>query len=505
VIGETVGSYRIVGKLGEGGMGAVYVAHHALLGRKAAIKVLLPALSRQPEVVERFFNEARAVTSMSDPGIVQIFDFGYHTDGSAFIVMELLEGEPLDRRLARRGRLPVVEALRIGRQVAISLATAHSRGIVHRDLKPENVFLVRDSEVAHGERAKLLDFGIAKLSGEGNISKTGTGALLGTPTYMSPEQCRGAGEVDHRSDIYALGCLLFHLLTGAPPFLGEGIGDVIAAHLREPAPSPASRVAGVPAALDALVRRCLAKAAGDRPASMSELAGAIDQLLVAQANADQVTYLMPGAGVTPFPAVRAGASAPGAGDATGPSPYPLAPLPFSTGAPPAAGSHPGTVALHLPTTLGSAASQQLPKTGPGNSSASASHRTLRWVASATFLGVAAAVAFFLAVQRQEESGRGQGGGATVRAAAQPSPPAAPASTASSGERTEALAPAPVAPAPVAAAPVAAPPPATPAAPAAATAEPEPPKQRRSRSRKKPARDGCDRSIDPDCDGIPDVR
>src|SRR4029078_2472676 len=136
IVGAVIGNYQLVRKLGEGGMGAVYLGQHQLLGRRAAIKVLLPELSARPDVVNRFFNEARAVTSISDPGIVQVFDFGYHTDGSAFIVMEVLEGEALDARLDTLGSLPVGEALRLARQVASSLAAAHAQHIVHRDLKP---------------------------------------------------------------------------------------------------------------------------------------------------------------------------------------------------------------------------------------------------------------------------------------------------------------------------------------------------------------------------------
>ncbi len=228
VEGSVIGSYRVLRKLGEGGMGAVYVAEHALIGRKAAIKVLLPSLSANQDIVQRFFNEARAATAIQDAGIVQIFDFGYHTDGSAYIVMEYLEGETLDARLRRLGRLHPHDAVRIMRQSAGSLAAAHSRGIIHRDLKPENIFLVRDAEVAGGERPKILDFGIAKLTGDaGNKVKTHTAAIMGTPWFMSPEQCRGAGHIDHRSDIYALGCVLFQLVTGQPPFDGEGAGDTI--------------------------------------------------------------------------------------------------------------------------------------------------------------------------------------------------------------------------------------------------------------------------------------
>lgn len=277
VPGTQIGGYRVLHQIGEGGMGSVWLAEHTILGRKAALKVLHPTFSMRADVVQRFFNEARAATAISDAGIVQIFDFGHHIDGSAYIVMELLEGEPLDRRLARLGQLPPADALRIVRQVAKSLGAAHARGIVHRDLKPENIFLVSDPEVASGERAKILDFGIAKLVGDAS-SKTSTSAVMGTPTYMSPEQCRGAGHVDQRSDVYALGCVLFGLLTGRPPFDAEGVGDIIAMHLREPAPAPSSRAPWVSVAIDQLVLRCLQKDPAHRFVSGTEVAAAIEQL-----------------------------------------------------------------------------------------------------------------------------------------------------------------------------------------------------------------------------------
>jgi serine/threonine-protein kinase len=272
-----IGAYRLVRQIGAGGMGAVWLAEHAMLGRRAAVKVLHPVFTAQPEVVTRFFNEARAASTIADPGIVQIFDYGHHVDGSAYIVMELLEGEPLDKRLARTGKLAVADALRVIRQVAASLAAAHTRGIVHRDLKPENIFLTPDAEVAGGERAKLLDFGIAKLSADGDAGvKTQTYAVLGTPLYMSPEQCRGAGGVDQRSDVYALGCVLFMLIAGEPPFAGDGIGEIIAMHLREPAPRLAARAPWVPHELDEAVARCLAKDPDERFASATELAAVLD-------------------------------------------------------------------------------------------------------------------------------------------------------------------------------------------------------------------------------------
>jgi serine/threonine-protein kinase len=274
--GTIIGAYRVRDKLGEGGMGAVYRADHTLLGRPAAIKVLLPSLSSSEDIVTRFFNEARAVSSIADPGIVQVFDFGYHTDGSAYIVMELLIGEALDARLRRLGRLAPADALRLMRQAAAALAAAHGKGVVHRDLKPENIFVIGDLAVTGGERAKVLDFGIAKLTTGGpGRAMTRTGTLIGTPIFMSPEQCTGASNLDHRADIYSLGGVLMCLLTGRPPFLSQGMGELIVAHLREPAPAPSSRVPGLPRELDALVARCLAKRPEDRFASMHDLAQAM--------------------------------------------------------------------------------------------------------------------------------------------------------------------------------------------------------------------------------------
>ena len=206
--------------IGRGGMGAVYAGEHVLLGRSAAIKVLLPELSQKQDVVMRLFNEARAATAIRHPGIIEVYDFGWTPEGAAFIVMEHLEGETLGRR-ASRARLRWQSALAIARQIAGALAAAHGKGIVHRDLKPDNIFLVSDPEVPGGERIKLLDFGIAKLAGESSatVNVTETGSVMGTPTYMAPEQCRGVA-VDHRADLYSLGCIVFELCTGRPPFVG---------------------------------------------------------------------------------------------------------------------------------------------------------------------------------------------------------------------------------------------------------------------------------------------
>jgi serine/threonine-protein kinase len=274
--GAQVGAYRVVRKLGAGGMGTVWLAEHATLRRRAAIKLLHPEHSRSLEVVTRFFNEARAAATVSDPGIVRLFDLGHHRDGRAYVAMEMLDGEPLDRRLARRGALALPEALRIVRQVASSLGAAHARGIVHRNLKPANVFIVRDRTAAGGERAKVLDFGVAKLLGERTNARD---AALDALQYMSPEQCGGTSRVDRRSDVYALGCLLFTLVVGHPPFGAEG--DVVLGHLRDPAPAPSRLRPEIPPEIDRIVLRCLAKEPASRFDHGGELAAALGGALAA--------------------------------------------------------------------------------------------------------------------------------------------------------------------------------------------------------------------------------
>jgi eukaryotic-like serine/threonine-protein kinase len=272
-----IGQYRVTGMIGQGGMGAVYAGEHVLLGRAAAIKVLLPELSQRQDAVTRFFNEARAAAAVKHPGIVEIYDFGW-SDGAAFIVMEHLEGETLSRR-ALRGRMGWRAALAVVRQIAGAVGAAHAKTIVHRDLKPDNIFLVRDPEVPGGERIKLLDFGIAKLTSESSpgMAMTRTGAVMGTPTYMSHEQCRGV-VADHRSDLYALGCIAFELCGGRPPFVGEATGDVLAAHIHVPAPSLASLSGEVPPEVERLVHRLLAKSPADRVQCAADVIAAIDAI-----------------------------------------------------------------------------------------------------------------------------------------------------------------------------------------------------------------------------------
>jgi len=275
-----LGNYRVVSCIGEGGMGTVYRVEHALLGREAAVKVLRPELSTDPAMVERFFNEARATAQLRHPGIVDVFDVGYCADGAAFLVMELLRGESLASRLRRTQRLPWQNACEFARQIASALAASHRAQIVHRDLKPDNVFVVAGHD-PDDERTKVLDFGIAKLTAAGarGSARTRADVILGTPAYMSPQQCRGAGELDHRADIYALGCILFEMVCGRPPFVGEGVGDLINAHMALEPPSPRGLVPALPDTLDLLILRMLAKPEAARPPSMDAVAAELDAIL----------------------------------------------------------------------------------------------------------------------------------------------------------------------------------------------------------------------------------
>ncbi|HVT07775.1 MAG TPA: serine/threonine-protein kinase [Polyangia bacterium] len=268
MIGRTLGSYTIVERIGAGGMGEVYLAKHRRIERKVAVKLLLPALSSDPDIVNRFFNEARATSLITHPGIVQIYDCDVF-ENRAYIVMEYLEGANLNTVLARSGPFDIPMAVWITGQIAGALAAAHAKSIVHRDLKPENVFLAEDPLRPGSRVVKILDFGIAKLTDRASpASHTRTGSILGTPIYMAPEQCRGLTSIDHRADVYALGGILFELLTGRPPFVKEAPGDLLVAHVSEPPPVPSSLMPAIPPELDRLILRMLAKAPNDRPQSM---------------------------------------------------------------------------------------------------------------------------------------------------------------------------------------------------------------------------------------------
>jgi serine/threonine-protein kinase len=274
--GRRLGRYRILSKLAEGGMGEVHLALHELMGREVVIKVLLPQLSMQRDIIERFFNEARAMGNLNHPGIVAIFDLDFADDGRAYIVMERLQGETLQQRLRRVQRMSVEQTVDVTRQLASALAAAHGKGLVHRDLKPGNIFLCEDPEVPGRERVKVLDFGVAKLALQQSSLVTRAGAVVGTPGYMAPEQCRDSSTVDHRADLYALGCIMYSCLCGRPPFVGDTI-EVLAAQLRD-VPAPLRTLEpSLPPWLDEMITRLLEKDPGRRLQSCAQLIEALDR------------------------------------------------------------------------------------------------------------------------------------------------------------------------------------------------------------------------------------
>ena len=281
--GTLVGEYQIQSKIGEGGMGTVYAAIHPIIGKKVAIKVLAGRLAKNKNAIRRFVLEARAVNDIRHPGLVDIFSFGRLTDGRHYYVMEFLDGRDLGDVLRERNSLPVVEAIPIFSEVGHALVAVHSKGIVHRDLKPENILLLTTS-LPGGQRVKLVDFGLAKLV-EGvpahmqdSAPRTAAGVNVGTPHYMSPEQCRGL-KVDARADLYALGVLLYESLTGKLPFDGATALDIWQAHA-EKAPRPPIELAPgvVTPALNALILRLLAKQPEHRIQTAADFCIALEDL-----------------------------------------------------------------------------------------------------------------------------------------------------------------------------------------------------------------------------------
>ena len=285
---ERIGPYKVVRKLGEGGMGAVFEAVQEPIGRRVAVKILHAKYAQDPQITARFFNEARAVNLIDHPGIVQVSDYGQLPDGTAYLVMEFLKGETLSQRVKKGGGLQLFEILRLARQIGSALAAAHDKNVYHRDLKPDNVMLVPDvdSETPGRERAKLLDFGIAKVAQPEDQSETGTGpsqaprtstdVVMGTPRYMAPEQCRGGVQIDDKADVYSLGIMLYELLGGRAPFIGAS-GEVLAMHIYEQ-PAPLQKLAPqLPEDLVALVHRLIQKKKEDRP-SMRQVTQELEQL-----------------------------------------------------------------------------------------------------------------------------------------------------------------------------------------------------------------------------------
>ena len=268
LVGKKIGPYRILALLGQGGMGDVYSGEHETLKRPVAIKTLKPELAANEGLIQRFFAEARAANMIRHENIVEVTDLVSEPDGASYMVLELLDGVPLNKELERQGYLEPKRAAAIAAQVADALSAAHKKKIVHRDLKPANIFLI--TRAGSSDYVKVLDFGIARLMAEPQLHSTRTGQFMGTPSYMSPEQVTGK-EVGPSADIYALGVILFEMLTGELPFDGESLYPLMHSHLAKPAPLVQSRAPEVPKEIATIVDQCLQKTPQGRPGSMKEL------------------------------------------------------------------------------------------------------------------------------------------------------------------------------------------------------------------------------------------
>ncbi len=275
LLGATIdGRYRVDGLLGEGGMGLVYEAVHTRLQKPLAIKVLRRENIKDPEVLERFQREAESASGIGNQHIVDISDFGTLQDGSTYFVMERLHGADLIDAIDMVGRMPEERAIHIAMQICRALGAAHGAGIVHRDLKPENVFLIERDGVE--DFVKVLDFGIAKVA-HGPNRLTRAGEVLGTPHYMSPEQCEGEG-IDHRTDVYALGVLLYEMLTGHVPHDADTMMGILTKHLYEEPITPKERLPEVSAEVDAIIMRCLEKKPERRYQTMQDIYADLERL-----------------------------------------------------------------------------------------------------------------------------------------------------------------------------------------------------------------------------------
>jgi serine/threonine protein kinase len=268
--------YRILRKLGEGGMGSVYLAEHVVIEKKFALKVLAPELARRPDLVARFLQEARSASRIGHENVIDISDFGQSADGLVFIAMEFLDGKDLGEIVRGQGALSWEDARGIVLQICRALRAAHDKNIVHRDMKPENIFLIQREGQPHF--VKILDFGIAKVMGldPNGPRLTRTGMIFGTPEYMAPEQAEGK-DTDHRADIYAVGCILYHLITGQTPFIAESFMTMLTKHLMEDPVPPSVRRPdlAIPPEMDALVLKALEKDRDKRWQSMAELLEAV--------------------------------------------------------------------------------------------------------------------------------------------------------------------------------------------------------------------------------------
>jgi serine/threonine-protein kinase len=412
LIGQTVGNYLVTQKLGEGGMGSVYLAEHPTIGKKVALKVLHAEFSSNPEVAERFFTEAKAVNAIGHPNIVDIVDYGVIQAGQGgrdrlvYFIMEYLSGTTLSHVIRTESPLAPERALMIALQVADALAASHRCGIVHRDLKPDNIILITRGR--ERDFVKLLDFGIAKLTGGDGLSshRTRTGLVLGTPAYMSPEQCEGKPNVDHRTDVYALGICLYEMLVGRVPFIGEGYGEILVQHLAQQ-PIPPSRYRMMSPHVEAVVLKALEKNPQQRYPTMDEMIRAMS---------DPVGFVEAHGGITGF-----------LQKTLMPSTAPLPDIRLTP--PPMTSPHPAVLHSPVPGTLSPVPSTTL---GAASGQVAGSRSKTGFLIGGAVVVVAAIVGVVLVVssKKSDSSGDTPGSGSTVANAGSmvvtpPPPPALP--------------------------------------------------------------------------------
>jgi predicted Ser/Thr protein kinase len=297
-IGRDLGSCELMKKLGEGGMGAVYLAHHKRLDKNVAVKILPVSFSKEDDRVKRFIREARSTAKLDHPNIIQIFDIQKDkTGGFYFIIMQYIDGDNLDMMVKKQGRLPIPEAVRIIKSAASALGAAHSSGVIHRDIKAENIMVSSHKEI------KLMDFGLARI-GDSSSSISSAGDIMGTPHYMAPEQAKGE-PIDHRADIYALGITFYYALTGKRPFDGATPVTVIMKHLNDEPPDPTLFAPDIPKSLVRILLKMMAKEQKSRYQSAQDLINDLDNFIIEtpsamSSTAKTVTY-------TPMPTIKTAA------------------------------------------------------------------------------------------------------------------------------------------------------------------------------------------------------
>lgn len=296
--------YRIVRLIGEGGMGSVHEGENTLIARRVAIKVLHQAATANEQVLLRFEREAQAAGRIGSDHILEVLDLGRLPDGDRYMVMEYLDGEPLSARIERLGRMTPGQIAPLMRQALKGLQAAHDAGIIHRDLKPDNIFIQRE-KAGQADFVKIIDFGISKFSALGNdMNMTRTGAVMGTPYYMSPEQAKGSSQVDPRSDVYAIGVIMYEAVTGRVPFDGNTFNELMFKIVLSDPPKLSEAVPDLDPAFAAIINKAMARELDDRYASASQLRQALDDYL-GGARASQVELPAPAAAA---PAVHADAA-----------------------------------------------------------------------------------------------------------------------------------------------------------------------------------------------------